>query len=146
MAAHQNFPVPATPPTPFASALAGWVGSRRSENPLPFADDIDMDRLGTPPASAVVQVFYNPLRLLLDRVSPVLEKIFGRALAGRFADEFASRAPFESFEAQCEETIHTRAPTYFECSDGRVRLVLPYWGDGHVSMLVAIVVDHAGAS
>jgi hypothetical protein len=140
----QHYALPDSLPAPLAAALEGWRQAKRAENDLPFADDVDLDQLGSPTLSAIVHVFYNPLRLRLDQVSAALDTRYGRPLNGRFLDEFASRSPFESSEAQCEAAIHARAPTFFIGADELGRLVLPYWGDGHVRLMVMIVADRAG--
>jgi hypothetical protein len=123
-----------------ASVLDIWVRSRRGETQLPFAADIDPADWPDGSAVALIGVFHNPLRLRLDRAGTQWTGRFGRDVHGRFLDEFAGRDPFDGLEQQCGAAIRTKGPAHAAAAGARpARLVLPYWADGHVGTLVAVL-------
>jgi hypothetical protein len=137
MTQHDPYRLAGAAPGRLAALVDAWTSARRGETPLPFADDLDPRAWPQPEAVALVGVFFNPLRLRLDRVGADWTARFGRAVEGRFLDELAGRDPFDAIEQQCLAAIETRSPTLSQASGRPARLILPYWGDGHVSSLVA---------
>ena len=76
----------------------------------------------------------------LDRAGTEGTGRFGRVVHGRFLDEFAGRDPFDGLEEQCRAAIRSKGPAHAPAEGSRpARLVLPYWADGHVGTLVAVL-------
>jgi hypothetical protein len=62
-------------------------------------------------------------------------------LDGQFIDEMAQTFPIDRLLQQCHATVTTRAPTYWrgETPSRHARILLPLWGDGHISMILGAV-------
>jgi hypothetical protein len=75
-----------------------------------------------------------------------IEAEYGRSIAGKFVDELEQRPPIEHLHMQCIAAVKHQSPTYFHVDHGAPsgagsysRLVLPLWGEGRVSMLLAAI-------
>lgn len=122
---------------------AYWRGLLRGEAKIPFWDDAKLtdlpdltDRL------LLIDAFQGPERF---RFAHAGAAIGGKDLGGLFLDEANLAWPFAFLRSQCSATIEGAAPTCFRFEDraapGRPysRLLLPMWGDGHISMLLGVV-------
>jgi hypothetical protein len=140
--AKHPFAVPSRLTPDLARVLAYWRGLLRGSAQIPFADDLDLtdlpdlaDRL------LVIEVFGRPERF---RFAIIGDGLKGEAHAGRFLDEVQPAPPFEYLRAQASATVECGAPTCFkrEPEPGEYRrLLLPFWGDGRLSMLLGAVVE-----
>lgn len=122
---------------------AYWRGLLRGEAKIPFWDDAKLTDL--PDLSDrlfLIDAFQGPERF---RFADVGAAIGGEELGGCFLDETDLPWPFEFLRSQSSATIEAGAPTCFRFDDpspqGRSysRLLLPMWGDGHISMMVGAV-------
>ena len=100
---------------------------RQSSLPILFACTI----IGT--VSSVVKTKCRSWTTLICRYC-----LNGANITGKFVDEIAAKAPLAFFTAQASATVESAEPTYYH--DGVARLLLPMWGDGHVAMLLGIIV------
>jgi len=122
---------------------AYWRGLLRGEAKIPFWDDATLSDLpDLTDRLFLIDVFQDPERF---RFAQVGAAIGGQELGGRFLDETDLAWPFAFLRSQSSATIEAAAPTCFRREDpapqGRSysRLLLPMWGDGHVSMLLGAV-------
>ena len=146
-----SFPLPETLEPGLARILAAWKGLLRGEADMPFSDDIDLAHLPQDADHAfLVAVFQNPERFRFEAAGDRIAQRYGAALDGAFADEIEPRPPLESFTDQCRATVAQRAPTFYRPPPSGAarpaygRLILPAWGDGHVSLLLGAVVEAEG--
>ena len=110
-----------------AETMAYWRGLIRGKaSSMPYWDDVKLSDMG-PRADRVMLVGGIASR-------------YGEELQGHFADEVDIRSPLEFFRSQASVTVEGRAPTYY-AGDGYARLLLPLWGDGHISMLLCAFSD-----
>ena len=130
-------------PLPDLSAELGsvrdyWRSLLRGESDMPFWDDFTPGKLGDQVQKCMLlNVFDKPLRFRFDAVmGSEIEARYGEAVRDRFCDEIKPRPPFEFLNAQGSATIEARAPTFYE-GVGYSRLLLPMWGDGRISMVLA---------
>ncbi len=128
-----------------------WQQLRRGENSVPFSDDISLTSLShMAQQSLLIEVFHDPARFRVDIAGPRVEQHYGAPLAGKFLDEIPARGPLDGLSAQCQSVLQARTPGYETRGQGKqrfARLVLPFWGNGHVDMLiVAISPTHAEAA
>lgn len=122
-----------------ARIRAYWQGLKRADNDMPFWDDVKLSALGDQADNALlIDAFEKPERFRFNTVGEELTRRYGEPLNGKFLDEIALRDPFGFMRAQCSATVEMRAPTYYE-SGTASRLVLPMWGEGHISMLLGAV-------
>jgi len=121
--------------------LEYWKGLLRSENPMPFSDDLDLSKL--PDLSSqlmLLTVFDDPQRFRFETAGDAVVRLYGSPLAGEFSDELAQTGMFENFTEQCRMTVNRRAPTYARLqSPNGARLLLPTWGEGHVHLLLGAI-------
>jgi hypothetical protein len=144
-----NFPY--AQPKKLAASLARvrayWEGLRRGENNMPFWDDVNLSALpDLSPRLLLVDVFTKPQRFRFNFVGAGVGKLYGETIVGTFADEMESKRPFEYFSSQASATVERGTPSYYTHNSGTggksrkaapyARLLLPMWGDGHVSMLL----------
>jgi hypothetical protein len=142
---------PYAPPKKLAPSLARvqsyWEGLRRGENNMPFWDDVNLSALpDLSPRLLLVDVFAKPQRFRFNFVGAGVGKLYGETIAGTFADEMEPKRPFEYFASQASATVERGAPSYYARNAGGTarsgkaapyaRLLLPMWGDGHISMLL----------
>jgi len=139
------FSVPARIEASHDRVRAYWAGLRRGENAIPFWDDVKLASLDKLADDAMLlDVFGNPARFRLAIVGKNIEAAYGRPIDGKFLDELDLRPPFDKLAAQCRTAVERRTPTYFHSEAYRYsRLVLPLWGEGRVSMLLAAVVANS---
>ncbi len=132
------FSPPAKLPRELERARAYWVGLKRGENEMPFADDVNLSALsGLQDYLVLVDVFDKPRRFRLNIVGSSIRDWYGSDLAGKFVDEIEPKKPLGYFLAQASATVEAAAPTYQQ--DGFARLLMPLWGDGYISALLGIV-------
>ena len=69
-----------------------------------------------------------------------------KPITGEFLDEASLDCPLEFMRSQCSATVECEAPTFYKqdaipdpVRTGYSRLLLPMWGDGHISMLLGVV-------
>ena len=86
----------------------------------------------------LVDVFDKPQRFRFNIVGGDVRAWYGGDLAGRFIDEIDIKGPLGFFLSQASATVEALAPTSHQ--NGFARLLLPLWGDGHVSALLGCVV------
>lgn len=141
------FSVPSDLPADLARVLAYWRGLLRGNADMPFWDDVKLSDL---PDLAdrlfLIDVFARPDRF---RFALVGKAISGGDLDGLFLDEVGPRPPLSFLTSQCSATVEAGAPTCFRGDappsaggDGGaayMRLLLPMWGDGRISMLLGAV-------
>jgi len=137
------FATPAHLPPDLARVQAYWRGLLRGEAKIPFWDDAKLSDLpDLTDRLFLVDAFQGPERF---RFAEVGARVGGREFGGRFLDETDLPWPFEFLRAQCSATVECAAPTCFRFEDPAAsgwpywRLLLPMWGDGHVSMLLGVV-------
>ena len=121
-----------------------WQQLRRGENSIPFSDDINLASLSEiARRSLLIEVFYNPLRFRIDIAGAHIEEQYGGVLAGRFLDEVTQQPPLDDLPAQCQTVVNGHKLCYEIRGRGDQRygrLVLPFWGNGHIDMLLVAVV------
>jgi hypothetical protein len=133
-----------------------WHGLKRSDNDIPFGDDVKFSVHGRLARDVVlIETFGDPPRFRFDLVGDDIVQRYGAAIAGKFSDEIELHPPLDELTGQCGATIERRAPTYFRraatdmTTAGRVtgysRLILPLWGNGRIEMLICAVVSSAAA-
>jgi hypothetical protein len=116
-----------------------WQGLKRGQADIPFADDVKLAPLGKLAADAIlIDVFQGPPRFRFAIVGEAVSAPYGTALEGQFVDEVAQVFPIDRLLQQCHVTITTHAPTYWrgETPSRHARILLPLWGDGHISMIL----------
>jgi hypothetical protein len=120
-----------------------WQRLRRGENSIPFSDDIRLASLSSMAQDVLlIEVFDDPMRFRIDIAGARVEKQYGAPLAGKFVDEVAPRGPLDGLSAQCRAVVEARTPGYETRKASKqplARLVLPFWGDGHVAMLLVAI-------
>ena len=139
MPAANPFPLPDALKPGLARVKAYWEGLKRAENDMPFWDDVKLSALGDQADNAqLIDAFEKPERVRFNTLGEGLARRYGEAVKGKFLEEIALRDPFDYLLAQCSATVEARAPTYYE-SGAVSRLLLPMWGEGHISMLLVAV-------
>jgi len=122
-----------------AQVQSYWQGLKRGQADIPFADDVKLAPLGRLAADAIlIDVFQGPPRFRFAIVGEAVSAAYGKALEGQFVDEVAQVFPIDRLLQQCHATIATHAPTYWrsETSSRHARILLPLWGNGHISMFL----------
>lgn len=137
--------LPAKPEPDLTRVRAYWEGLKRGGNEIPFWDDVKLSALPKHSARmASIDVFEKPLRFRFGIVGRELRKRYGKSLEGKFADDIGRGDPFDYLGSQCHATVESGTPTYYRHEPGTkagrksgyARLLLPLWGDGHISMLL----------
>jgi hypothetical protein len=148
---NQPFPLPAFLDAQFAALRGYWNSLKRGNASTPFADDLSLAALGKLADSVVlIHVFKKPQRFLFEMAAPKVAELHGEKLEDQFADELDTGTPIQYLNAQSSATAESGAPTFYryEGPDGSAeykRLMLPFWGDGHVStILVAFEMKQVG--
>jgi hypothetical protein len=137
------------PPHPFAlpASLSSdlgrvrdyWRGLKRAGNEVPFWDDLNLSALpGFEGRLMLVDVFENPQRFRLNTIGKNIGDWYGTEVVHKFVDEIGAKGPLKYFVAQASVTVEAAEPTYYH--DGYVRLLLPMWGNGYISMLLGTIV------
>ena len=134
------------PLSPSLDRLLGyWRDLLRGEATIPFADDINMAKVEALTDEAfLLGVFEKPQRFRLDLAHTRQAARIEGAFAGRFVDEVELPNPMEFLKAQASATVESMAPSFYEhrpkhAERGYGRLLLPAWGEGHVSLLLGAV-------
>ncbi len=147
-AAASPFPLPKTLERDLSPVLNYWLGLRRAGNEMPFWDDVNLSALSAPSATLfLVDVFEKPERFRFDQLTGRLMQDVGQTLTGKFIDEIDLPDRFAYLRAQCSATVEARTPTFYRNDSGgrgpaRARILLPMWGDGHISMLLGAIGSH----
>jgi hypothetical protein len=125
-----------------------WLGLRRGQADIPFADDVKLSTLEDPAADLmVIDVFERPMRFRISIAGHRIASRYGQLVEGLFADEIIPGAPLDYFLSQCSATVEGRGPTYYhDPQSSYARLMLPLWGDGHISSLLAAVCFNSHAA
>jgi hypothetical protein len=140
------FTIPAKIEPNLARVQSYWKGLFRGENKVPFWDDVRLSSLGELAEDAIMlHVFDNPLRFRFAIIGRQIESEYGRSISGKFVDELERKPPIEHLEAQCRVAVEHQSPTCFQGSpstsaESYSRMVLPLWGEGRVSMLLAAIL------
>ncbi len=120
-----------------------WQKLRRGENSVPLSDDISLTALPEmSQQSLLIEIFHDPVRFRVDIAGARVEQHYGAPLAGKFLDEIPARGPLDGLSAHCQSVLEARTPGYETRGQGKqqfARLVLPFWGNGHVDMLLVAV-------
>ena len=124
---------------------AYWKGLLRGNASMPFWDDL---RLSALPDLAdqlmLIEVFELPQRFRFDHLGAALNE---DSLEGRFIDEIQLRWPLDFLLSQCSATVESASSTVYrfvapksEAAKGAYqRLLLPFWGEGQIRMLLGVV-------
>ncbi len=121
-----------------------WHGLLRGSAEIPFADDLSLEDLpGLKPQLALVEVFERPERFRFCYIGEEMAEVQAKSLNGKFLDEIDLPFPFEFIRSQASATVEGGKPTFYETAadsdhdhPAYQRLMLPLWGDGHVSLLL----------
>jgi hypothetical protein len=136
------FHVPSKVETGLARVRDYWLGLRRGQADIPFADDVKLSTLGDFDVDLmVIDVFERPARFRIGMASAGIGGRYGQLVEGLFIDEIEPHAPLDYLVSQCSATVEGRSPTYYRRTSALpyARLLLPLWGDGHISALLAAV-------
>ena len=144
----QPFTLPRTLPPALARIQRIWKGLIRSENEMPFSDDVDPSLFSKSAANLVlIDVFAGPQRFRFNHLGEKVIRKLGGNVAGQFADEVEARNPFDYLVAQASATVEARAPTFYTSSPPRLkrasgykRVLLPTWGNGRIELLLGAIV------
>ncbi len=132
-------------PERLGAVLDDWRARRRGAADIPFADDVDWERLQELcPDAFMLGVFEKPQRFRVELAATPHAPAIAAELAGRFLDEVDLETPLEFLRAQADAAVESGAPTVYRHSAGGggrpyARLLLPLWGEGHVSALVGVI-------
>jgi hypothetical protein len=115
-----------------------WLGLRRGQANIPFADDVKLSALEDADSDLmIIDVFERPMRFRIAIAGPRIAGRYGRLVEGLFADEIMPEAPLDYLLSQCSATVEGRRPTHFrDPQSSYARLMLPLWGDGHINSLL----------
>lgn len=144
------YSVPSVLQADLTRVRAYWEGLKRGDAGMPFWDDVKLSALpDLLKRLMLIDVFEKPLRFRFGTVGDELKERFGADLLGRFSDEIEIKSPFQYFNSQCNATVESRAPTYYQYEaikhgDSHApqtfsRLILPMWGNGHIGMLLGAI-------
>jgi hypothetical protein len=134
----ENFPYkyPEVLPRVFQDILSYWKDLRRGQAEIPFTDDIRMTELSEHENDLIIlDVFAKPQRYRFSIVGQNVTGVYRHDVAGIFLDELEPGPPFRLIHSQASAAVEMRTPTYY-VGEGYARLLLPAWGDGHVSALL----------
>ena len=136
------FPLPDTLPAMLSDVYHYWQGLIRGKaSNMPYWDDVNLSDLPSATGHLMLMTaFAKPERIRLDTVGKEISSRYGREITGSFADEIDPKPPVDFLLSQASATIEGGAPSFYR-SGSTVRLLLPLWGDGHISMLLGIVAE-----
>jgi hypothetical protein len=142
------FPLSKKLPPQLARMHRVWNDLIRSENEMPFSDDVDLSAFSTVSANLIViDVFTSPQRFRFNHLGEKVIRKCGANIVGQFADEVEAKSPLDYFMAQASATVEARAPTFYASSSSRQkraagykRVLLPTWGNGRVDLLLGAIV------
>jgi hypothetical protein len=133
------FPLPDALPADLAAVQATWRSLIRGGNEMPFSDDLDPAALSKEAGHVLLlDVFERPERFRFMHLAGGLLLAQQTAFSGKFIDEADLKAPLAFLRAQASATVEARRPTCYAHKDG-MRLLLPLWGDGRISLLLGAV-------
>ena len=144
----QPFPLSKKLPPQLARTQRVWKDLIRSENEMPFSDDVDLSAFSTASANLIViDVFAAPQRFRFNHLGEkVMRKCDGNMI-GHFLDEVEPKTPFDYLIAQASATVEAGVPTLYASSSARQkrvsgykRILLPTWGNGRVELLLGAIV------
>jgi hypothetical protein len=140
------FSVPHVIDPGLTKVLRHWQGLRRKDNPVPFADDLDVAKLPDIESRLfVLEIFERPLRARFGYVGAEVAAQYGEPLESQFLDEVPPKGPCRYLAAQWTATCEDEAPTYYAHASelslkaparGYARLLLPLWAQGYVSSIL----------
>src|SRR5262245_7597595 len=136
------FALPQTLEPALARVRDYWLGLRRGQADIPFADDVKLRALNGAGADLMlVDVFERPFRFRIAVAAHGIGGRYGHPVEGLFADELVPKPPLEFLLSQCSATLEGRGPTYYRSSASSPysRLILPLWGDGHINGLLCAI-------
>jgi hypothetical protein len=141
------FAVPPVVEPVLARVRSYWEGLLRGGNKIPFWDDVRLSSLADlAKDTMMLDAFDNPLRFRFAIIGRHIEAQYGRSITGKFLDEVEERPPIERLHTQGIAAVKHQSPTYFHVDHSAPsgarsysRLVLPLWGEGRVSMLLATI-------
>ena len=140
MTNHYPFELPESLPSSICEVLSYWRELRRGQAKIPFSDDIKLSALsGRESDLFLIDALAKPRRFRFAIVGTNITKAYGRDVAGLFLDELEPSPPFALIHSQASAGSEMCAPTYF-ADEIFSRLLLPAWGDGHVSAALGIIV------
>ncbi len=116
-----------------------WASLLRGGAEMPFADDLrPPDMPDMVHRTLLIDVFERPARFRIQSLGMALGP---DALNGRFLDDVRLQPPLDFLPAQCSATVEAAAPTFFRSDAERphARLLLPFWGDGRISLLLGAI-------
>jgi hypothetical protein len=116
-----------------------WSGLKRHQNKVPFWDDANLSGLpGLEGRLMLIDVFEKPQRFRLNTVGKDIRDWYGADIVHKFVDEIEAKGPVAYLIAQASATIEGAEPTYYR--DSYIRLLLPMWGNGYISMLLGVII------
>lgn len=121
-----------------------WHNLLRGSAETPFADDLSLEDLPELKDRIVlIEAFARPERFRIAFIGEKIAASQPKSLNGKFLDEVDLPYPFEFLRSQSSATVESGHPTHFDKATDRQhghpayeRLVLPLWGDGHISLLL----------
>ncbi len=115
-----------------------WRGLLRGSAQMPFWDDVKLSDLPDLRDDLfLLDVFERPERF---RFAIVGKNLAGPRFDAAFLDELTPVTPFEFLRSQASAAVESASGTFWT-NEGRQRLVLPLWGEGHISMLLGGVAS-----
>ncbi len=137
----ENYPFeqPDVLPPALQEVLSYWKKLRRGQAKIPFSDDIALIHLpGRERDLFLLDVLAKPQRFRFSIVGERIAKAYGGDVPGVFLDELEPGPPFALIHSQASAATELREPTFY-AAENYARLLLPAWGDGHVSALLGII-------
>lgn len=118
-----------------------WERLKRSENGMPFTDDLGLSALSNLSGKPfLLSVSAPPERFRFEFLD---ESLQGVAAMGSFIDEISPDTNFGYLRAQSSATVEAARPTLLrliEVSGHKFsRVLLPMWGNGQVNMLLGAI-------
>jgi hypothetical protein len=135
------FPLPDKLSPRLERVFSYWEGLERGEADMPFWDDVKLSALpDLKDRLLLIDAFADPERFRINTLGKATSAQV-EALRGKFIDNVALSDGLRFLRAQASATVEARAPTFYN-SAGFSRLLLPMWGDGHISMLLGALDPH----
>lgn len=141
------FRLPRTLAPDLARVEAYWRGLLRGSAEIPFWDDLNLGNLPDLTSRLLlIDTFSLPERFRFNHVGTELEVLQPKPIVGEFLDGVKLKRPLEFLRSQCSATVEGGIPTFYKqegfqssVQPDYSRLLLPMWGDGHISMLLGAV-------
>jgi hypothetical protein len=133
------YKLPDVLPSFLPKVLSYWMELRRGQAKIPFADDISRTALSDCENDLVlIDVFNKPFRYRFGLVGAQIAEAYGSDIAGIFLDELDPRPPLDLVHSQASAAAEMCEPSFYKTKT-YARLMLPAWGDGHVSALLGAI-------